>query len=61
MRPVRLDARTATLARDGEQIALPPLEFKLLAFLMQNRGRHFTAKELYRRYGERTASETRGR
>ena len=47
--PFRLVARTATLARDGEQIALPPLEFKLLAFLMQNRGRHFTSKELYRR------------
>ena len=47
--PFRLDGRTATLARDGEEITLPPLEFKLLAFLMQNRGRCFTSKELYRR------------
>lgn len=44
----RLDARQGVLTKDGCEISLPPLEFKLLAFLMQNQGKCFTSKELYR-------------
>ena len=47
--PFKLDARSGVLEKGGEAISLPPLEFKLLAFLMQNTGRCFTSKELYRR------------
>lgn len=37
-----LDLRTRTLRRDGETIRLTPLEFKILHYLMVNRGRVLT-------------------
>src|SRR6266542_215546 len=37
-----LDLRTRTLTRGGEEIRLTPLEFKILHYLMVNRGRALT-------------------
>jgi DNA-binding response OmpR family regulator len=37
-----LDLRTRTLTRSGEEIRLTPLEFKILNYLMVNRGRVLT-------------------
>ena len=39
---LRLDLRTRTLRRAGEEIRLTPLEFKIIHYLMLNRGRVLT-------------------
>ena len=44
-----LDARNHILHKGVEEISLPPLEFKLLAFLMHHQGHYFSSEELYRR------------
>jgi DNA-binding response OmpR family regulator len=57
---VRIGAHSGTVEVDGEPVALPALEFKLLRFLAENRGMAFTPAELYeksgptRRWGRRT-------
>lgn len=40
------DAKTVTL--DGDSVNLTPLEYSLLLFLMQNPGKVFSSRELYR-------------
>ena len=42
-----LDAQTHTLTMDAKAIALLPIEYRILSFLMQNTGRHFMSRELY--------------
>jgi two-component system, OmpR family, response regulator RegX3 len=44
---VRIGAHSGTVEVDGEPVALPALEFKLLRFLAENRGMAFTPAELY--------------
>lgn len=44
-----LDARNRILHKGNEEISLPPLEFKLLAFLMQHQGQYYSSEYLYRR------------
>ena len=44
--PVRVDFRRGEVFRDGEPVALSALEFKLLAFFIQNRGALLTRDEL---------------
>ncbi|MBI3974151.1 MAG: response regulator transcription factor [Chloroflexi bacterium] len=41
-----LDLRTRTLRRDAEEIRLTPLEFKILHYLMLNRGRVLTSSAI---------------
>ncbi len=50
---LELDEDAASLAVDGEPVKLTPLEFKILALLMKNPGRVFSAEEIYERvWGE---------
>ncbi|MDO8847139.1 MAG: response regulator transcription factor [Coriobacteriia bacterium] len=44
---VRIGVRSGTVEVDGEPVALPALEFKLLRFLAEHRGLAFTPAELY--------------
>ena len=46
--PFSLDVQARTLRKDDVELRLPPMEARLLAFLMQHRGRHFPSEELYR-------------
>ena len=43
---------------DGEAVALTPLEFKILALLMRNPGRVFSAEEIYERVWQEKAIAT---
>ncbi len=48
---------TAELTVDGTPVKLTPLEFKILALLMKNPGRVFSAEEIYERvWNERAVS-----
>lgn len=47
-----LDTQAKTLAVDGEDVRLTPIEYKILAFLMAHPGRVFSAEELYERVWE---------
>ena len=50
---LELDEDAASLAVDGEPVKLTPLEFKILALLIKNPGRVFSAEEIYERvWGE---------
>ncbi|MDO8879595.1 MAG: response regulator transcription factor [Coriobacteriia bacterium] len=44
---VRIGAQSGTIEVDGEPVALPALEFKLLRFLAEHRGMAFTPADLY--------------
>jgi two-component system, OmpR family, response regulator RegX3 len=44
---VRIGAHSGIVEVDGEPVALPALEFKLLRFLAENRGMAFTPADLY--------------
>ena len=46
---LELDEDAASLAVDGEPVKLTPLEFKILALLIKNPGRVFSAEEIYER------------
>lgn len=52
---VRIGVRSGIVEVDGEPVALPALEFKLLRFLAENRGLAFTPSELYERVWSETA------
>ena len=41
-RDLTLDLRTRTLRRDGQEVRMTPLEYKILHYLMVNRGRVLT-------------------
>ncbi len=45
---VALDDDAKTVAVDGEQVSLTPLEYDILKFLMQNAGKVFSPAEIYR-------------
>lgn len=45
---IALDDEAKSVTRDGEPVALTPLEFALLRHLMRNRGRVYSSAELYR-------------
>ncbi|MCI8514342.1 MAG: response regulator transcription factor [Lachnospiraceae bacterium] len=56
----RLNVSDNRLYKDGREIALPPMECRLLAFLMQNRGKYFSSEELYRRvWGKESLGDVR--
>ncbi len=46
---LELNEDTVEVAVDGNPVALTPLEFKILALLMRNPGRVFSAEEIYER------------
>ena len=46
---LELDEDAASLTVDGDPVKLTPLEFKILALLMKNPGRVFSAEEIYER------------
>ena len=43
---------------DGESVKLTPMEFKILALLMRNPGRVFSAEEIYERVWNERAINT---
>ena len=47
--PFTLDIRNHKLVKNGRETNLPPMECRLLAFLMQNPGHYYSSEELYRR------------
>lgn len=56
--PLSLDARQMRVTRDGVPVALSPLEYKLLAYLMHHKGRVVPAPELLEHlYGDDDAHE----
>lgn len=46
---IELDIKSKTVNIDGETVSLTPTEFLLLKFFMENLGRVFSPKEIYRR------------
>lgn len=46
---LELDENTVQVMVDGESVKVTPLEFKILALLMKNPGRVFSAEEIYER------------
>ena len=55
-----LDANRHVLLRGGQEIALVPMEFQILSFLMQHPMEHFTASELYEKvWGKPSYGDTR--
>lgn len=56
--PISLDTRQMKVARNGVPIAVSPLEYRLLAYLMHQRGRVVAASELLEHlYGDDDARE----
>jgi DNA-binding response OmpR family regulator len=45
---IELDDNSKTVTRDGMQISLTPTEYEILKLLMQNLGRVYSPKEIYR-------------
>ncbi|GIO34515.1 DNA-binding response regulator [Paenibacillus albilobatus] len=45
--PLKLDHEACTLYKRGEEVALGPLEYKLLKLLMESPGRIFTKRQIY--------------
>lgn len=43
-----IDLKLRSVIRDGQEIALTPKEFDILAFLARNRGEVFTKEQIYR-------------
>ena len=57
--PISLDTRQMRVARNGVPIAVSPLEYRLLSYLMHHRGRVVTVSELLEHlYGDDDARET---
>ena len=56
----KLDANRHVVVKPEGEIKLSGTEFKILSFLMQNNGKHFTPKELYLKiWGEKSYGDTR--
>lgn len=55
---LELNEDTVSLAVDGRPVRLTPLEFKILALLMKNPGRVFSAEEIYERVWNEKAIAT---
>ena len=56
--PISLDTRQMRVARNGVPIAVSPLEYRLLSYLMHHRGRVVTVSELLEHlYGDDDARE----
>lgn len=55
---LELDENTVTLSVDGIPVKLTPLEFKILALLMKNPGRVFSAEEIYEKVWNERAITT---
>ncbi len=45
---IELDDNSKTVTRDGSQVSLTPTEYEILKLLMQNPGRVYSPKEIYR-------------
>ena len=45
--PLVLDRNTCVLTKDGTEIPLTPMEYKILALLMQSPNRIFTKQQIY--------------
>lgn len=55
---LELNEDTVNVAVDGEPVKLTPLEFKILALLMKNPGRVFSAEEIYEKVWNERAVNT---
>ena len=55
---LELNEETVTLLVDGTSVKLTPIEFKILALLMRNPGRVFSAEEIYERVWNEKAVNT---
>ncbi len=55
---LELNEDTVQVSVDGEPVSLTPLEFKILALLMRNPGRVFSAEEIYERVWQEKAIAT---
>lgn len=55
---LELNEDTVSLTVDGRPVRLTPLEFKILALLMKNPGRVFSAEEIYERVWNEKAVTT---
>ena len=55
---LELNEDSVEVTVDGEPVALTPLEFKILALLMRNPGRVFSAEEIYERVWNEKAIAT---
>ena len=55
---LELNEETVTLLVDGTPVKLTPIEFKILALLMRNPGRVFSAEEIYERVWNEKAVNT---
>lgn len=55
---LELNENTVTLSVDGNPVKVTPLEFKILALLMKNPGRVFSAEEIYEKVWNERAVNT---
>ena len=55
---IELNEDTKEVFVDGESVKMTPMEFKILALLMRNRGRVFSAEEIYERVWNERAINT---
>lgn len=55
---LELNEETVSLQVDGEPVKLTPLEFKILALLMKNPGKVFSAEEIYEKVWNERAVNT---
>ncbi len=55
---IELNEDTKEVVVDGEQVKMTPMEFKILALLMRNPGRVFSAEEIYERIWNERAINT---
>lgn len=55
---LELNENTVTVSVDGNSIKITPLEFKILALLMKNPGRVFSAEEIYEKVWNERAVNT---
>lgn len=55
---IELNEDTKELKVDGEPVKVTPIEFKILALLMRNPGRVFSAEEIYERVWQERAINT---
>ena len=55
---LELNEDTVTVSVDGNPVKMTPMEFKILALLMKNPGRVFSAEEIYERVWNEKAVNT---
>ncbi len=55
---IELDDEAKTVTRDGVLLSLTPTEYEILRFLMQNKGRVYSPKEIYRAIWQEAQSGT---